>query len=101
MASGSQTCRPTGWRLISATERSGVTGRMVARSSSVYLNARDHVRTSMRGYMLDMLELVNKLASVPFETASFRQIRWWDNPAGPAYKAPEGTIGTAALGFSV
>jgi hypothetical protein len=72
-----------------------------ADGSYVLVNRGDLVRISTRKYPLDVPELVSRLARCDFEAASVRQIVWWDNPKGPAYKPPEGTIGTAPLGFAV
>lgn len=61
----------------------------------------DLVRISTRNYLLDVLALMAPLSRVEFEAANFRQIRFWDNPKGPAYKPPDSTIGTIPLGFAV
>lgn len=61
----------------------------------------DLVRISTRNFALDVGALVTSLTGVEFETANVRHIRWWDNPRGPAYKAPASTMGTSPLGFAV
>jgi hypothetical protein len=68
--------------------------------SYVYVVSPELVRVSTRGYALDVEELVAKLGRVEFEAANMRRIRWWENPRGPRYKAPDGKVGTDPLGFA-
>jgi len=69
--------------------------------SYVHVNDRDLVSISTRNFQLDVLEVIAPLSNVDFHAANVASIRWWDNPKGPAYKAPRGTVGTLPLGFAV
>lgn len=67
--------------------------------SYVLVNRGDLVRVSTRNFPLDMVDLAARLARVDFEAATGAPIRYWDDRKGPAYTAPQGTVGTAPLGF--
>ena len=69
--------------------------------SYVSVSGPDLVFVSTRNYQLDVNDLAARLANVEFEAANFCEIRWWDNPKGPAYKSPDGKVGTYRLGFAV
>src|SRR5262245_3815338 len=56
---------PADWIAVNHGERT--LGVHWPDGSDVYVSGHDFVRTAMRGYMLDVPELVEKLAAVPFE----------------------------------
>jgi hypothetical protein len=66
--------------------------------SLVYVIDRDLVKISTRNFELDMVGLLEQLSGVEFEMANVGKVFWWDNPNGPAYEAPESSVGRAALG---
>lgn len=61
----------------------------------------DLVAISRREHQLDLETLLGQLSRIEFEAVTFRPIRWWDNPEGPAYKTPNSSIGNTRLGFAL